>query len=322
MRGPSLNPGATHLLAIVVAFTAASIAHASSPASTPTMADVLAQSRASDWRALDPDNTLYLDLGNGRVIIELAPQFAPAHAGNIRTLARQRYWDGLAIVRVQDNYVVQWGDPDAGGESARDFGKARRKLPAEFDRTADGLDFAPLPDGDVYAPQAGWSNGFPAARDAEAGRAWLAHCYGAVGAGRDNAADSSNGSELYVVIGHSPRHLDRNITLVGRVVQGMEHLAALPRGNGAMGFHESAAQHVPIRSIRLASDVPADQRDNLEVLRTDTPTFQRLVESRRHRREAWFIDPVGKVELCNVPLPVRVAPAGAKDATGDARPSR
>jgi peptidylprolyl isomerase len=274
----------------------------------PTMGDVLAQSRPSDWRALDPENTLYLDIGTGHVVIELAPQFAPEHAANIRTLARQHFWDGLAIVRVQENYVVQWGDPDAGEASlARDIGKAKRKLPAEFDRSAAGLDFTRLPDGDVYAPQVGWSGGFPAARDdqGDTGRSWLAHCYAAVGAGRDNAADSSNGSELYVVIGHSPRHLDRNITLVGRVVQGMEHLSMLPRGTGAMGFHEKREQRVPIRSLRLAADVPADERVVLEIMRTDTVAFRQLVESRRNRREEWFIDPVGKVELCNVPIPVR-----------------
>lgn len=280
----------------------------------PTTAEVLAEAKADDWRPLDPDDTLYLELASGRVVIELAPAFAPAHAANIRTLARQRYWDGLAIVRVQENYVVQWGDPDAGDAGqARAFGEAKRRLPAEFDRPSAGLPFTALPDGDVYAPQTGWSGGFPAARDARAGRAWLAHCYAAVGAGRDNAADSSNGSELYVVIGHSPRHLDRNITLVGRIVQGMEHLSVLPRGTGALGFYERAEQRVPIRSIRLAADVPGSERSALEVLRTDTPTFRRLVESRRHRREPWFIDPVGKVELCNVPIPVRAAAPASDD---------
>ena len=315
MRVPPFRRFATCMLVAGAANAASSpTATTSAPAPAPTMVEVLAQSQPSDWRPLDPDNTLYLDLGTGRVIIELSPQFAPEHVANIRTLARQRYWDGLAIVRVQDNYVVQWGDPDAGdAKEARDFGKARRELHAEFDRPAKALDFMRLPDGDVYAPQVGWSNGFPAARDADGddGKAWLAHCYAAVGAGRDNDADSSNGSELYVVIGHSPRHLDRNITLVGRVVQGMEHLTALPRGTGAMGFHELANQRVPIRSLHLAADVAAGDRAKLEILRTDTATFQRLVESRRNRREPWFIDPVGKVELCNVPIPVRPIAATA-----------
>lgn len=276
----------------------------------PTTAEVLDASKPSDWRPLDPENTLYLELTSGRVVIELAPEFAPAHVDNIRTLARQRYWDGLSILRVQENYVVQWGDPDAAdAQKARGFGKALRKLPAEFARVAANLPFTALPDGDVYAAQVGWSGGFTAARDKPDGKIWLAHCYGAVGAGRDNAADSSNGGELYVVIGHSPRHLDRNITLVGRVIQGMEHLTTLPRGTGPLGFYEQVAQRVPIRSLRLAADVPANERAALEVFRTDTSTFGKLVESRRNRREPWFIEPVGKVELCNVPIPVRQARA-------------
>lgn len=303
----------TRLLAGCLVLASAAIA-ATEVATPLTMADVLAATRDGDWRTPDPADLLYLELETGRVVIELASAFAPAHADNIRQLARQKFWDGLAIVRVQENYVVQWGDPDAGNaDRARDFGEAKRQLPAEFSVAAAALPFTRLPDGDVYAPQVGWSQGFPVAREGAAGQdqAWLAHCYGAVGAGRDNAADSSNGSELYVVIGHSPRHLDRNITLVGRVLMGMELLGALPRGRGPMGFFEEAAQRVPIRSITLAADVPASARTPLQVMRTDTPAFEQLVESRRNRREAWFVQPVGKVELCNVPVPVRQAPAKA-----------
>jgi peptidylprolyl isomerase len=126
-----------------------------------------------------------------------------------------------------------------------------------------------------------------------------------VGAGRDNGADTGGGTELYVVIGHAPRHLDRNVTLVGRVMQGMELLSTLPRGTGALGFYEQPEQRVPIQRVRVAADVPAAERVALEVLRTNTQTFARLVEARRHRREEWFLDPVGHVELCNVPIPVR-----------------
>lgn len=276
-------------------------------AKPPTMADVLAQSTASDWRRPAPEDTLYLQLPGGRVVIELAKDFAPAHAANIRALAKERYWDGLAIVRSQENYVVQWGDPAAEEKDARAFKDAKRKLPAEFAREAKDLGFTRLADGDVYAPEVGWSGGFPSARDPKTGRAWLTHCYAAVGAGRGNEADSSNGAELYVVIGHAPRHLDRNITLVGRVLQGMDVLSVLPRGSGALGFYENPAQRVPITSIRLASELPESERIDLEVFRTDTPAFDRLVDARRNRREEWFLDPVGHVELCNVPIPVRLA---------------
>jgi cyclophilin type peptidyl-prolyl cis-trans isomerase/CLD len=162
-----------------------------------------------------------------------------------------------------------------------------------------------LPDGDVYAPEIGWSAGFPVARDPKSGRAWLTHCYGMVGAGRDNDADSGGGAELYVVIGHAPRHLDRNVTLLGRVVRGMEILSVMPRGPAPMGFYDKAEQRVPIRSVRVAADVPASERVAIELLRTDTPTFTALVESRRNRREEWYKNRAGRVELCNVPLPVR-----------------
>ena len=285
--------------------TSANAARSAKPAG-PTTADVIANSKPSDWRRPAPEDTLYLELPVGRVVIELAPAFAPAHAANIRALAKEGYWDGLAILRSQDNYVVQWGDPEAGNAKARAFKQAKAKLPAEFDRAAAGLPFARLADGDLYAPEAGWSGGFPAARDSKTQRAWLAHCYAMVGAGRDMAADSSNGAELYVVIGHAPRHLDRNITLVGRVLQGMEHLSVLPRGTGALGFYEKPEQRIAIRSIKLASELPAAERVALEVFRTDTAAFQQLVEARRNRREEWFLDPVGHVELCNVPIPVRV----------------
>src|SRR5690606_23389675 len=181
----------------------------------------------------------------------------------------------------------------------------QRRLTAEFTRSAKGLAFTKLPDPDTYAPEIGFVSGFPAARDRADGTAWLTHCYGMVGVGRDTDADSAGGTELYVVIGHAPRQLDRNITVVGRVVHGMEHLSSLPRGTGALGFYEKAEQHVPIRQIRLASEVPASERTPLELLRTDTPTFEALVESRRNRRDEWYKVPAGRIDVCSVPLPVR-----------------
>jgi len=273
-----------------------------------TSADVLATSTASDWRSLDPQNTLYVDLPAGRVVIELAPVFAPRHVANIEALAREGYYDGLAFVRSQDNYVVQWGDPD----SRRAIKNAQRTVAAEFERPSRGVLFTPLTDPDTYAPEVGFSGGFPTAVDRKFGRAWLVHCYGMVGAGRDNDVDSGGGAELYVVTGHAPRHLDRNVTLVGRVVQGMELLSTLPRGTGQLGFYEKPEQRTPIRSARIAADVPAAQRTDLDVLRTDTPTFAAYVEARRNRREEWFKVPAGHVDICNVPVVSRPHPVASK----------
>ena len=270
-----------------------------------TMSDVIAGTTAADWRALDPADTLYLQLLTGRVVIELAPAFAPRHVSNLRQLVRAKYFDGLSIVRSQDNFVVQWGDPDG----KRGLGDAAAKVTPEFTvKLTPELPFTPIPDRDGYAPEVGFSLGFPAARDTARGDAWLTHCYGMVGAGRGNEADSGNGSELYVVTGHAPRQLDRNIALVGRVIKGMELLSTLPRGTGPLGFYEKPEQYVPITSVRLAADVPVAERENIEVMRTDTANFRALVETRRNRKDDWYLVPAGYVDVCNVPIVVRPRP--------------
>lgn len=271
----------------------------------PTTASVLAAATAADWRPLDPENTLYLELATGRVVIELAPAFAPNHAANVKALVREGYFDGLSINRVQDNYVAQWGDPNEGA-SKRAIKSAKATLPGEFDRAmGPDLPFTPSPDGDVYAAEAGWSMGFPAARDPKSGRTWLTYCYGALGTARGNEADSGGGTQLFVIIGHSPRHLDRNYTAFGRVVKGIELLSTLPRGTGPLGFYEKPEQRVTIKSMRVASDVPAAERTAVQVLRTDTPTFTALANARRIRSEESFKYKVSRIEVCNVPIPTK-----------------
>lgn len=301
------------LTALTLALAATSAAQATAPKAAKPAAEVLKDSPASDWRALDPDNTLLMDLTAGQVIIELAPRFAPAHVANIRALARGGYWDGLAILRVQDNFVTQWGDPD--GEDAA---KARplpagasAKLPAEFsvpiERIGKQAGFTRLTDLDSWAPRTGFAEGFPVAVDPSTGRAWLAHCYGMVGAGRSDAVDSSNGTELYVVIGHAPRGLDLNITVVGRVIKGVELLAALPRGTAAMGFYDKPEQRTSIQRVRLLADVAVAERPALQVLKTESKTWQQLLDARRYRG-GWYVHNPGRVDLCGAAVPTRPTP--------------
>jgi cyclophilin family peptidyl-prolyl cis-trans isomerase len=272
-----------------------------------TVADLLTESPAGDWRAPNPDDTLYLELARGRVVIELATQIAPQHVANLKTLVRNHYFDGLAIIRVQDNYVVQWDDPDhrrpvpAGVRPAVEFTVDKRAAPR----------FEPLPDRDLFAPEVGFLDGFPAARDRRTHTVWLAHCYGMVGAGRDDPPES-DGTEMYAVIGHAPRQLDRNVALFGRILKGMELLSSLPRGSGEMGFYVASESPVPITSMRLAADVPAAERTPIEVLRTDSATFRSVLEQRRNRHESWFKFNPGHIDLCNVPLPVRTASGNSK----------
>jgi len=299
------------LLALALSLGVQAAPKAAKP--TKSAADVLKESPAGDWRALDPDNTLLMDLASGQVIIELAPRFAPAHAANIRALAHGGYWDGLAIVRVQDNFVTQWGDPD--GEDAAKAkplpAGASPKLPAEFsvplDRIGKNAGFTKLPDVDGWAPRSGFAGGFPVAADPKAGKAWLAHCYGMVGAGRGDAVDSSNGTELYVVIGHAPRALDLNITVVGRVLKGMELLSALPRGGANMGFYDKPEQRTGIQRVRLLADVPAAERPALQVLKTDSATWQKLLDARRYRG-GWYVHSAEHTDICSAGVPTRPVP--------------
>lgn len=300
---------ASLLLMIAALFLGCMGTGAADPKAGPTVSQVLTNSKPSDWRKLDPENTIYMELPSGRVVIELAPDFAPKHVANVKALVREKYFDGLAIVRAQDNYVVQWGDPDADKPEARKITVGKKTLEAEFDQKMDGhLPFTRLPDGDIYAPEVGFTKGFPVARDAKSGRMWLTHCYGMVGAGRDNAPNSGGGAELYVVIGHAPRHLDRNVTLLGRVVQGMELLSVMPRGPAPMGFYEKPEMRTIIRSIRLGADLPESERAHIEVMRTESETFRQLIEARRNRREEWFQFQAGRIEIGNISVPVRANP--------------
>jgi len=199
---------------------------------------------------------------------------------------------------------VQWGDPDEAKPRALKTAKATLK--AEFTvPMKNDTAFTQLPERDGYAPQVGHSNGFPSARDPKSRRAWLAHCYGMVGVGRDTDADSGNGTSLYAVNGHAPRHLDRNITVVGRVVSGMSLLSTLPRGTAALGFYDKPELNVPILSVKMAADVPEGERSKLEVMRTDSAAYQAALDAQRYRSGPWNKYTPGYVELCNAPIPVR-----------------
>ena len=284
--------------------SAALLATAAAPPKKPlTPTDIVAAAPPSAWRTIPADDLLVMDLkSGGRVVIQLAPAFAPVHVANIRALARGNYWDGATIYRVQDNYVAQWGlnesdKPWPAGVTA--------KPPAEYTRPLKGLAVKPLGYPDPYAPGAGFAGGWPVAYNSKAGWANLAHCYGSVGVGRDLSPDTGTGGELYAIIGHGPRHLDRNIAVVGRVIEGIDRLSSLPRGTEALGFYKDKAQYAPIASIRLASEIMAAERPAYEYLETSSASFAAYLRVRANRKDDFYIRPAGGVDLCNVNVPVR-----------------
>ena len=292
---------------------------------------IVAAAPAGDWVTIAADDLLVMALApdaarrNRRVVIQLIPApFSRGWVANIRTLARAHWGDGLSVNRVQDNYVAQWGDAD--GEAP---GKAK-PLPAGLTATSESDYAANLPRVMIAAPDGrridppaftGWPSPWPDAYASHTGiarggwpvgfdeaRMWPVHCYGMVGVGRNLSPDTGTGAELYAVIGHAPRHLDRNIALVGRVVEGIEFLSSLPRGTEALGFYRTAAERTPIRSVRLASELPAGERPRLQYLSTESASFAAYANARANRRDAFFIQPAGGADICNIPVPVRRAP--------------
>ena len=274
------------------------------PAKKPvTPSDIIATAPASAWRMIDPDDILVMDLKTGgRIVIQLAPEFAPIHVANIKALARASYWSDATVYRVQDNYVAQWGL----NESDKPWpAGVTSKPPAEYTRPLKGLTIKPLGFADPYAPGAGFAEGWPVAYSRKQGWANLAHCYGSVGVGRDLSPDTGTGGELYAVIGHGPRHLDRNIALVGRVIEGIDLLSSLPRGTEALGFYKDKPQSVPIARIRLASDIAPADRPAFEYMDTQSAPFAAYLNVRANRKDDFYIKPAGGVDLCNVQVPVR-----------------
>ena len=345
------------LCALMPLLLAAAPASPSKPATpAPSPGEIVAAAPAGDWVAIAPSDLLVMDLasparGPGqasaqdkarRVVIQLmSPPFSQGWIGNIRKLAAAQWWDGTSVNRVQDNYVVQWGDVTEKkalpvglvtvGETEYSFPIIWREIPREENEiiTSHGsYELEPsvshVRGSDPFAGFTGFLAGWPLAglehgtkglssllrkplssRDGRPVMAWPVHCYGMVGVGRNLSPDTGSGAELYTVIGHAPRHLDRNIALVGRVIEGIEHLSSLPRGTEALGFYKTAEERVTIKSIRIASEMKSDPTFRFEYLSTESASFAKYADARANRRDPFFIKPAGGADICNIPMPVR-----------------
>lgn len=287
-------------------FATAAMAQTAPAPKKQTPTDIAAAAPASAWRTIPAEDLLILTLdGGGRVVIQLAPAFAPVHVSNIRRMAAADYWKGAAVYRVQDNYVAQWGINEV--KRALAVG-AVAKPPHEYWRSARGLRVTPLGWSDPYALRVGFSGGWPVALYKD-GTASLTHCYGTVGVGRDLHPDTGTGGELYAIIGHAARQLDRNIAIVGRVIEGIDKLSSLPRGTEAAGFYKEGTVAKGITAVTLASAMPAAARPSFEYLDDRSPAFARYLHRRANRDDDFYRLAAGGVDLCNVQVPVRAVPA-------------
>jgi peptidylprolyl isomerase len=324
------------LPALALALAAPAVAQDAPEPPTPT--SVVAAAPASDWRPIEPANLLVMDLAPDRegkprrVVIQLMPPpFSEGWVENVRTLAKAHWWDGTSVYRVVDNWVAQWGDGEDDEAKAKPLPEGLRVVPESEYTVADSLDerqarfaammarvlevqgqgktigFISNPWLDSYADEVGFDQGWPIASGNDS--RWPTHCYGSVGVARDLSPDTGTGAELYAVIGHAPRQLDRNIAVVGRVIEGIEHLSTLPRGKGDAGAYDDPALRVPIVSVRLGNEVPEFPQPVFEYLASDSASFAEYVRVRANRSDPFYKVPAGGIDVCNVQVPIRRVPS-------------
>lgn len=274
------------LLLIVMALAAALCAPAA-----------VAQGRAPDaanWRALDPENTLYIDTANGRVVVELYPEIAPKHVARVKELARAAFYDGLLFHRVIDGFMAQTGDPKGDGTG----GSTMPDLPQEFEfRRGPEMPFVSA------AERSGEREGFyktlpivtqpdQLMRILQDGRvrAYGKHCPGVASMARSTEPDSAN-SQFFLMRAAYPS-LDRRYTIWGRVVWNLDAVKKISVG-------EPPPSPDRMLAVRVAADLPEAERAPIYVLRTDSPAFAQLIQDVRTKRGADF-------SVCDVEVPARV----------------
>lgn len=284
-------------LTVLAAALAATPAFADALPEKKSGAEILAETTAEDWRTISPEETLIIELERGKVAVALSPELAPKHVTQVKKLAREGFYDGLSFYRVIDGFVAQGGD--AFGE--RKIRKAKKSMKAEFVTKGADISFNGLPDVDGFAPRAGFIASLPAGHDEAIGTFWHLHCAGAFAFGREDGADTAS-TEFYIAL-QPQRYLDRNMSVFGRVIDGMQHLQALRRVEPPESKDDDSGEK--ILSIRVAADIPQDEREAFEILDSARPAFAAYVESRRNRPEAFFHFRANHVDACQLPIPVR-----------------
>jgi len=255
------------------------------------------------WREIEPENLVFMELYEGLVAIELNPQFAPKTVKQFRKLVQDRFYDGLSFYRVVDGFVAQGGD-------GSDLGKLSSValIDAEFEVDwSPEFSFTSVQQSDLFAPETGFIDGFAVARDPAQEKAWLTHCPGVVAMARTDGANSSR-TDFYIVIGQAPRYLDRNMNIFGRVVHGMEAVQKIHRGKAAdNGVIQDETASSRIRTMKLASDIPEEERLAGFVMDTNSEGFEDLLKTRRNRKQKFFHNrPPRVLDVCQIPMAGRI----------------
>ena len=270
------------------------------PQAEPQMtAEVETAEPINVWRDVAPENLLLINTDHGQIAVELNPGFAPAHVAQISRLAENGTYTDSRFYRVIDAFVAQ------GGLFEDEKLDLIPSLKNENDRPlSDGM-FVPLGNEDLFAERVGHIDGFAVAQDAALGREWLLHCPGAMAMARDSDPDSG-GTEFYIVL-DAQRYLDRNLTVFGRVISGMQFVQKLKRGDRAIesGVIQAPEEGDTIHSIQLASQLDPAERPAFRVMQSQTAAFEEAKAEKRVRSDPFFYrTPPEVLDICGFEVPV------------------
>lgn len=268
-----------------------------------TAAAAVAAQDGTEWRSIEAASIAYMQLPGGEAIIELNAEFAPTTVAQFKRLVRDGFYDGLAFYRVVDGFVAQGGD---GSDMADP--NSEPMLPAEFERPWSGeLPFTSVQKPDMFAPETGFIDGFAAGRDMQSRKVWLTHCPGVIAMARNDGSDTGS-TDFYIVIGQAPRYLDRNLTIFGRVVSGMDVVYRVIRGpSDANGMIAEGEPSTIIEKIVLAEDVPVAARKDVRVTDTSGAEFGKVLQSRKKRGPPFFHHkPPEVLDVCQIPVATRI----------------
>ena len=255
------------------------------------------------WRELNPVNTVFVEMPEGLVVIELNPAFAPETVKQFKQLAEDRFYDGLSFYRVIDGFVAQGGDGSDLGELSN-----IPLVDAEFEIDwNEEFNYIHVQSPDMFAPETGIIDGFAVARDPSRGKVWLTHCPGIVAMARNDSPDSSR-TDFYIVIGQAPRYLDRNMNIFGRVVYGMDVVQRIKRGPTlGNGVIQDETESSRISKMQLLSEIPEEDRLKVYVVDTTNEGFKKLLKDRLNRKQKFFHNQPPKVlDVCQVPVAGRI----------------
>jgi len=291
------------LLLGALALTLASACQAQDALELELSDDEIASALTPDWRDVAPENLVLIETEYGDIVVELNPDFAPNHAAQFRQLVRDDVYNGIRFYRVIDTFVAQGGlQDDAAIE-------AFPTLINENDRPLSDAAFVALGNADLFAPVVGHIDGFAAGRSETLGTEWLLHCPGALAMARDVDPDSGS-TEFYIVL-DAQRYLDRNLTIFGRVIDGMQYVQKLKRGVRAIenGVIQAPDQGDEILSMTMADDMAPAIRPNYQVQAMPSQAFEAAKTAKRVREAEFFYrKPPEVLDICGFEVPVRKAP--------------